>query len=64
MCRNAENFCVKDYRKADIHDVRVNNMVSEKVKCAVMVACDPANLTLENVVQNNLEGETFFGVEN
>jgi len=55
---------VKDYRKADIHDVRVNNMVSEKVKCAVMVACDPANLTLENVVQNNLEGETFFGVEN
>lgn len=48
------------YNKGDIHDIRVKNVTSEKAKYAVMVACEPENLTLENLVQNNPDGEVVF----
>ena len=48
------------YNKGDIHDIRVNNVVSEKAKYAVMVACDAENLTLENIAQNNPDCKLIF----
>lgn len=52
------------YHKGDIHDIRVKNVKSAKAKYAVMVACEPERLTLENIVQNNPAGETVFEKEN
>ncbi len=52
------------YNKGDIHDIRVKNVVSEKAKYAVMVACEPKNVTFENIVQNNPDGTVFFEQEN
>lgn len=48
------------YNKGDIHDVRVNTVVSEKAQYAVMIACEPENITLENITQNNPSGEKIF----
>lgn len=46
-----EGFC-----KGDIHDIKVDNVVSNFSKYAVMVDCEPENLTVENIVQNNHDG--------
>ena len=48
------------YVKGDIHDIKINNVVSENAKYALMVACEAENLTFENVVQNNSDNKTFY----
>lgn len=48
------------YRAGDIHDIRINNVVSKKATYAVMVKCEAENLTAENIVQENPEGNIYF----
>lgn len=48
------------YNKGDIRDVTIRDVVSEKAKYALMVACEADNLTTENIVQNNAEGTLYF----
>ena len=48
------------YVKGDIHDIKINNVVSENAKYALMVACEAENLTFENIVQNNSDNKTFY----
>lgn len=48
------------YHKGDIHDIVVRDVVSEKAKYALMLNCEAENLTAENIVQNNHDGETYF----
>ena len=47
------------YQKGDIHDIRVNNVVSKKSKHSVMVACEAENLSFENIIQKNSNGTLF-----
>lgn len=44
------------YVRGDIHDIKISNVVSEKAKYALMVACEPQDLTSENIVQKNPNG--------
>ncbi|MBO5020092.1 MAG: hypothetical protein J6D52_05460 [Clostridia bacterium] len=48
------------YNAGDIHDVVIRNVTSEKAKYAFLINCETKNLTVENLVQNNPEGETFL----
>ena len=48
------------YNAGDIHDVVIRDVTSEKAKYAFLINCETENLTVENLVQNNPEGETFF----
>lgn len=48
------------YNKGDIHDIKIGDVTSEKAKYALMVACEADNLTAENIVQNNPEGELEY----
>jgi len=48
------------YNKGDIHDIEIDNVVSNIANYAVMVNCDTDNLSAENIVQNNSDGKTFF----
>lgn len=48
------------YNKGDIHDIKITDVVSEKAKYAVMVACEAENLSAESIVQNNPEGDLYF----
>ena len=50
------------YNKGDIYDISVKNVVSNFSKYAVMVDCEPENLTLESITQNNPEGELYFNM--
>lgn len=47
------------YNKGDISNIKIENVKSNFAKYAVMIACEPENLTTENIVQNNPEGEVF-----
>lgn len=48
------------YRAGDIHDVTINNIISEKAKYALMVACEAENLSAENIVQKDPEGKIYY----
>lgn len=48
------------YNAGDIHDIKINNVISEKARYALMTKCEAENVTFENIVQNNPEGEAFF----
>ena len=48
------------YRAGDIHDVKITDVVSEKAKYALMIACEIKNFETENIVQNNPDGKTYF----
>lgn len=48
------------YNKGDIHDINITDVVSEKAKYALMVACEADHLTTENILQNNPEGIIYF----
>ncbi len=48
------------YNAGDIHDIKICNVTSEKAKYALMVNCETENLTAENIVQNNSDGETYY----
>ena len=50
----------RGYQKGDIHDVRVNNVVSKKAKYAVMVACEAEQLSFEHIEQQNPDGTLFY----
>ena len=45
------------YVKGDIHDIKISNVISEKARYALMVACESENLISENIVQNNSDGK-------
>lgn len=48
------------YRSGDIHDIKISSITSEKAKYAFLIHCETRNLTVENLVQNNPEGVTYF----
>lgn len=48
------------YNKGDINNIKISNVISEKSKYALMVACETENLTAENIVQNNSDGEIYY----
>ena len=48
------------YNAGDIHDIKIRDITSEKAKYAFMINCETQNLTVENLVQNNPEGITYF----
>ncbi len=48
------------YNKGDIHNIRIKNVVSQKSKYALMVACEADELSSENIVQNYPEGKKYF----
>ena len=48
------------YNKGDIRNIRVRDVVAEKAKYAVMVACEADDLQLENIVQNDPEGSLYY----
>ena len=50
------------YNAGDIHDIKVNDVISEKAKYALMVNCELENLISENIVQRNPEGEIYFNI--
>ena len=50
------------YNPGDIHDIKVENVTSQKAKYAVMVAADVENVSFENIVQKNPDGELSFGI--
>lgn len=50
------------YNAGDIHDISVTNITSESAKYAVQIAAEVQNVCLENIVQNNPEGESVFGL--
>jgi len=47
------------YNAGDIHDIKIRDIVSQKAKYALMVACETENLTVDNITQNNPDGEVF-----
>ena len=51
------------YNAGDIHDITVKNITSQKAKYAVMVVADVENVSFENIVQNNPDGELTFGAQ-
>lgn len=44
------------YKSGDIRDIRIDNVVSNIAKYAVLIQCDAANVTTENIVQNKPDG--------
>ena len=48
------------YNKGDIHDITVSDVVSEKAKYALMIACEADNVTDRNIIQNNPEGKIYL----
>ena len=52
------------YNKGDIHDIRIDKVVSKKAKYAVMIACEAENLVLNGIVQKNPDGATCYEKEN
>ena len=48
------------YNSGDIHDIKISDVTSEKAKYALMVNCGTENLTAENIVQNNPDGEIYY----
>lgn len=50
------------YNAGDIHDIKVENVTSQKAKYAVMVAADIENVSFENIVQKNPDGKLTFGI--
>lgn len=50
------------YNAGDIHDITVKDVTSQKAKYAVMIAADVENVSLENIVQKNPDGELTFDV--
>ncbi len=44
------------YNAGDIHDIRIENVVSNISEYAVLVDCQVENLSIENITQNNREG--------
>ena len=52
----------EDFMKGDIKDIKINNVTSNISKYAVMVTCETENLTVENLTQNNANGEIFYKV--
>lgn len=52
------------YTKGDIHHIKVNNVVSNKAKYAVMIDCEPENIEIENVTQNNPDGQMYYKKSN
>lgn len=51
------------YNAGDIHDISVKNITSERAKYAVQIVADVSNVLLENVVQNNPDGELTVGTQ-
>lgn len=51
------------YNAGDIHNITVKNITSEVAKYAVQIAADVSNVTLENIVQNNPDGELTVGTQ-
>jgi len=50
------------YNAGDLHDIEVSNVVAQTAKYAVKVDAEVKNVTLENIVQNNPDGELTFGI--
>ena len=48
--------------KGDIKNIKINNVTSNISKYAVMVTCETENLTVENLTQNNANGEILYKV--
>ena len=48
------------YNAGDIHDIKINNVVSQKARYALRIRCEAENVSSENIVQKNPEGEIFF----
>lgn len=47
------------YNGGDIHDIKIENVVSEKARYALLVNCEAENLSVKNLVQNNHDGEVY-----
>ncbi|MBQ7036360.1 MAG: hypothetical protein IJN74_02595 [Clostridia bacterium] len=50
------------YTKGDIHDIHLKNIRSKSAHYAVMVAAEVENVTVEDVYQDNPEGELTSGI--
>ncbi len=50
------------YTKGDLHDIRIKNVRSKSADYAVMVDAEVENVTLEEIYQDNPEGELTFGI--
>ena len=48
------------YTKGDISNIKIDGVVANTAKTAVKIACQTENLTINNVKQNNKNGETIF----
>lgn len=51
------------YNYGDIHDITIKNITATTSKYAYMTNCDTANLTLENIVQNNPKGQLYCNLK-
>lgn len=51
------------YTVGDIHDITIKNVTSESARYAVQIAAEVKNVTVENVVQNNSDGEMIVGMQ-
>lgn len=50
------------YNSGDIHDIEVSNVTSETAKYAVEVNAEVKDVIIDNIVQNNPDGELTFGI--
>ncbi len=48
------------YNKGDIYNIKIDNVVSEKAKYALMLACEAENIEYSNIKQNNTQGKLLF----
>ena len=51
-----------NYRKGDLHDIRLRNIRSKSADYAVMVAAEVENVILTDIYQDNPEGELTSGI--
>ena len=48
------------YKKGDIRDIKINNVISEFSEYALKIECDAENITYENIIQNRPYCEAIF----